>query len=121
MTKEINVEDATEWDDEEAEYNVAYLQARNRYDEANAILEARGEDKGPVPEDTSVQLEGGVEPAAAPASELEGMTVDEVLDWVDEDAVRAAQALAHENEQDKPRKGVVEELEALLEEIEEEE
>lgn len=113
--KEINVEDAKKWDDEEAAYNVQYLQSRSRYDEANAILAARGEDAGPTPEDTSIQLEGGAEPAA---SELDGMTVDEVLDWVDDDPVRAAQALAHENDQDKPRKGVVEELEALLEEVE---
>ena len=110
--KEINVEEAASWSDEEAAYNLQYLSQRSRYEEMDRINAIRG--GAPAQAVEEVQAEVLAEPNV-----LEGMSVDDVLHWVDDDPVKAAEALAFENERPKPRKGVVEELTTLLENVEE--
>ena len=42
MAKEIDVEQAKSWSKEEAEYNIKYLEDRNRFAQVDRIRELRG-------------------------------------------------------------------------------
>lgn len=103
MAKEIDVQEAPSWNEEEAAYNIKYLEDRNRYDEAQAVRDARGNGKA-APQQ-------GTHP-------LDGLSAQDVMDWVGEDVERAAQALDYEGKQDEPRKGLSERLTKMVEEDE---
>lgn len=75
--KEINVEDAKSWDEEEAQLNIEYLSARGRLDEVNRINELRG--------------------GETPKAEFDfDAKIDDVLAWVSQDSGRAGIALKAE-------------------------
>ena len=97
MTKEINVEEAKKWDDEEAALNDRYLRDRGRDAEADRALELRG--------GTPTGPSGDAVP--------EG-NIDEVMAWVGDDPARAQQALDAENDSANPRVTLVESLEAKI-------
>lgn len=101
MSKEINVEEAADWDDEEAALNDRYLRDRGRDAEADKANEIRG-DKSTNPD------------ASGPETVPEG-NIDAVLDWVGDDPERAKQALDAENASEKPRVSLTDALEAKLE------
>lgn len=44
MAREINVEEAASWDDQEAAENIQYLEVRARYPELARVKELRGEE-----------------------------------------------------------------------------
>lgn len=97
MSKEINVEEAKKWSNEEAEANLSYLRQREMNKEVARIEELRGVESAPSDDGIDVS----------------DMNVDEVLDWVGDDLDRARQALDAEN-MDKGRTTLVEALEAKL-------
>lgn len=105
MAKEINVEEAADWSDEEAAYNITYLEQRNRYDEAQAVRDARGD--------------GGSKAEPTSSHPLEGLSAQDVMDWVKEDVDRAREALEFEGTQDEQRKGLTERLTKMVEDAEE--
>lgn len=117
MAKQIDVSQATEWSDEEAAYNVRYLQDRTRYAEADAILAARSGTPVPLPDEDvpepikPSQAEGSPDPNAKP--DTTKMNPKEVMTYVDKDAVRAGEALVAEIESEKSRPRLIEQLEKL--------
>lgn len=102
--REINVKDAKKWSDEEAEQNLAYLRQRARDAEVAQILEARGEDPDVPAEPTQEPVDPN------DPSVLDGMSAQDVADWVGEDQGRAQVAYDREQAQDSPRKGLSEHL-----------
>lgn len=117
MAKQIDVSQATEWSDEEAAFNVGYLRDRTRYAEADAILAARSGQPVPpadeqVPEPIKPsQAEGSPDPNAKP--DTTKMSMKEVMNYVDKDAVRAGEALQAELESETDRPKLIEQLEKL--------
>jgi hypothetical protein len=99
MSKEIDVEQASDWSKEEAEFNISYLEARNRFAEANRVRELRGG--------------GGGEGDEGSYEWLEDATAEQVVDWVGDDPARAQQALDWENN-NKQRVKLTEKLESIL-------
>lgn len=110
--KEINVEEAASWSQEEADYNIMYLSQRAKDDEIARIRAIRGGEVDPEPVEVQAEV---LEDEGNGMPDFAHMKADDVLDWVGDDTVRAGQAYSAEMERDKPRKGVVEELEALME------
>lgn len=77
MTKQIDVEEAKSWDEEEAQLNIEYLTARNRVAEVDRINELRG--------------------GKTPKAEFDfDSKIDDVLAWVSKDSERAGIALKAE-------------------------
>lgn len=118
MAKDIKVEEAKSWDDEEAAYNISYLDTRCEYEKVAEIKRLRG-DKDAVAEvvTNGVETVGGISPDTGPGDSAlsSDMTAQEVSDWVGDDVVRAGQALQLEMERDEPRKGLTSHLEKLTE------
>lgn len=100
MTKEINVEEAASWDDDEATYNLTYLEQRDRFKDAARVRELRGDGEGEAPQSSHP---------------LDGLSAQDVMDWVGDDEDRAAVALQFEGEQEEPRKGLTARLEKMTE------
>lgn len=97
---------------EEAKNAVRWLRDRGRDEDASRVAEVAGVHETPSEPPTDP---GQVPVAPAPEGLPEGFSnfnVDEVLDWVGEDSVRAGLALQAELERDNPRKGVTDVLEA---------
>lgn len=104
--KDINIEEAASWSDEEAAENLAWLRDRPwRYDEVNRILELRGGEPDPPAGEGDPEQPSGFD---------FNSTKKEVLEWVGDDAERAEQALeAEQSKGDDARVTLVEALEEL--------
>lgn len=97
--KVVDLAEVPNLDDEEYQGLLSYAgqwDDPRQGDWLSAIREARGESS-----------EGS-------GHELDGMTAEEVLDWVGDDPARAAEALEHEQSQSKPRKNLSSALEGLV-------
>lgn len=79
-----------------------------RKDSVKAVRSKRDAYTEPKPT-TQPVVAPDADPNAVPAG-----TVPEVLTWVGDDKEKAQKALDAENENDKPRKGLVSELDAIL-------
>lgn len=119
MAKQIDVSEAASWSDEEATFNVKYLNDRSRWDEANEILRIRGE---AVPEpDPDVDPSGeAIKPSEGPDAPdpnarpvFSQLTAKEVIAYVDDDPIRASEALQAEMEAEKTRPKLIEQLEKI--------
>lgn len=127
MSRKIDILEAANWTEDEAEVNLAYI--RDNLGDMNLLvraLDARGiswEEFNGSPEPTlfpqpdggdrgrqqSVGAQVAVEPAEVPTG-----TVDEVLDWVNDNPSRAADALEAERE-GKNRSSLIDALESVIE------
>lgn len=131
MSRKIDISTAADWTDEEAAANLKYLDQRGDLYSLRQVLEARDmtwEEYTSVPdpeifpqpdEDASDRTaQGSVPPVAVAsdaASDVPDGTVDDVLDWVDDDPGRAAVALVAERA-GKNRSSLIEALESISEE-----
>ena len=130
MSRKIDLTEAANWSEDEAAANLAYI--RDNLGDVRmlrVVLEARGmswSDFMSTPEpELFPQPEGGdrgrqlaapaLEVVEAESSAVPDGTIDEVLDWVEEDPAKAALALEAERA-GKNRKGLVEALESVMEE-----
>jgi phosphosulfolactate synthase (CoM biosynthesis protein A) len=98
VMKEIDVEEAASWSEEEAQYNIHYLETRTRYVEAARARELR----------TNVEVGPDTPPEYNPE-----WTAKEVVAWVGDDLNKAATALEFEGQRPEPRKGLTEWLESI--------
>lgn len=76
--KEINVEDAASWDDEEARLNIEYLTARNRPAEVDRINELRAGLQSDISNMTKAELLAMAEERGIEANE--SMNKSEIID-----------------------------------------
>jgi hypothetical protein len=115
MSRKVDYEDAADWPKDEVQANYQYLLDRGRELEATWALDLRGEKWddvfGGVP--APVNEPQPVAPSVDPGKVPEG-TIDEVLTWVGNDADRALDALAVEDD-GKQRTTLMEALEAIIE------
>lgn len=115
MSKQIDVTKAAEWDEEEAQSNIAYLEARGRTSEVDEIRNTRGVEAPPQEQPKTPQEL--LDQQQTTVFDTSTMTVDQVLDQVGEDPSLAQQALDSENGRgDDARVTLVEKLESLVEE-----
>ena len=95
MARDIDVEQAATWSDEEFAENITYLRYRNREAAIARAMIIRGE--------------------TAPSSLNSNMTAQEVWAWVGDDVMRAQEALEAEQDRDEePRKGLSANLQKLI-------
>jgi hypothetical protein len=97
VTKEIDVEEAKDWDAKEAALNDRYLRDRGRDVEADRAAELRGDSTDEVSPD-----------------DVPSGNIDQVLEWVGDDADRAKRALDAEEVSEKPRVSLMDSLETML-------
>jgi hypothetical protein len=105
MAREIKVEEAASWSQEETEKNLAYLEARVRWAEIRRVNELRAEG---AEESSTTAAEAGSDVWFSEA------TAKEVAEWVGDDRERAQEAYNREQAKDKPRVKLTERLEQVL-------
>lgn len=81
---------------------------------ATKQIEPQGDKSGPASPDTTVAPTDEAQAAADAANAVPSGNVAEVLEWVGDDVDRAALALSAENDRSRPRKSLVESLEAVV-------
>lgn len=102
MAKKFDVNEAAEWDEEEAAFNLKYLRDRGRFREADEIVRLRGGEAATAPSDSgdsdSTPQGGDGQDDSTPEpdqlypgfdSQPEKNTVDAIVAWVGEDEVKA--------------------------------
>lgn len=118
MSKKVDYTEAADWSESDAKDNVEYYLSRGRVFEVEEIARLRGVSWDDLTSEGPPEVFPQPEPASATAMDPNAVpsgTVDDVLDWVGTDPVRAQAALDAEDS-GKQRSTLMEALQATVDE-----